>query len=510
MSKMNVKIKTALLSVFDKTGIERFAQGLVDRNINIIATGKTATVLKGSNIPFRILEEITHYPELMGGRVKSLHPKIYAGILGHRVKDAYNAMKYDIEWIDLVVCNFYPFSEKAKSGSDFSEIVTYIDIGGPTMLRAAAKNFEWAVPLCCKEDYEVLLTKIDDDALDLPFRQTLAEKAFFQTAAYELQIANYFMKMNSQNRTIQNPNHLFMLNFHTKLRYGENPHQTGALYRLNDQCPLLDCTQLHGKPMSYNNYLDASFAMELTKEFADPTCVIIKHTNPCSVSSQPSIQEAIQKAWFADSKSAFGGVVAINRPLDLASLTFLSQYFIEIILAPSVTQEAKNNLNLMKNCRVLQVDFSKDNEQTDDYRFISGAVLKQSKNINKDKLKFDQVKLSGSQEQDVQFAWNVVKYAKSNAIVIAKDSTTLAIGSGQVSRIDAVALAVHKSKSNLSGAVLASDGFFPFRDSIDLLSETGISTIITPKGSIRDNEIATACEEHGITLIFSPYRAFSH
>lgn len=519
-----IPIKRALLSVSNKKGILEFAQQLVDAGIEIISTGGTSQTLLEAAIPFKPIEEFTGLPEILDGRVKTLHPSIHGGILGRRDEHAVEASKHHILWIDLVVVNFYPFSEAIQKNPEmrWDEVVEYIDIGGPTMVRAAAKNFAWVTIVTDPKDYpEVIFNIQKQGGLNFDFRKTLAEKAFALTTHYDSMIHNYFLEKNQSIPS--HPQHLELsLEKLAELRYGENPHQRAYAYQFkNTSKGVLTAIPHQGKPLSYNNILDTEAALNCVNEFAAPTCVIIKHANPCGVASCENIENAFQSAYQTDPLSAFGGIVALNRPCTKAIASAITNIFVEVILAPSFTEEALKILAIKPNLRVLEMP--REQQDTWEMKFINGGMLIQEKDLYtiqiSDLKKVTQLQPNQIELEEMLFAWLVLKHIKSNAIVITKDHMTLGIGAGQVSRIDAVDQAIRKSmiyqtnqqKENiLQGAVLASDAFFPFRDSIDLLASKGVRVIIQPGGSLRDEEVIDACNEHKIAMVFTGKRCFRH
>jgi len=501
-------IKRALISVSDKTGIVDFARALHALNIEIISTGGTSKLLHDNQIPHHDVSEVTDFPEMMDGRLKTLHPKIHGGILGKRDVHAEIAKQYDINWIDLVIVNLYPFKATIqKPDVTMNEAIENIDIGGPTMIRAAAKNMDWVGVIVDPKDYEIILDELKQNkSLSEITRKNLAKKAFQHTAAYDGVIAEFLSKENN----------LFSENLHlslqksTDLRYGENPHQKAAAYRLSENS-LLNAKQHQGKELSYNNISDADAAATIVSEFSEPAAVIVKHANPCGVAIAKTLKEAFQAAFQADSTSAFGGIVALNRVCDKETAEELVKIFFEVIIAPDYSDEALAILSTKSNLRVLS--HTSKNSTPFLYKHIEGGFLVQER----DQVKLSpenftiptQKKLTAEELQSLMFAFQIVKHVKSNAIVIAKENVTIGIGCGQVSRIDAVDIALKKAK-DLTDSVLASDAFFPFRDSIDRLKNTGIKAIIQPGGSMRDEEVIAACDELGIAMVFTHYRCFTH
>jgi phosphoribosylaminoimidazolecarboxamide formyltransferase/IMP cyclohydrolase len=501
---------TALISVTDKSKLADFAKKLAGLGYEIISTGGTYKELEQSKIKnLKKIEEITGFPEIMDGRVKTLHPKIFGGILADRNKAGHleQAKTNQIPLIDLVVCNLYNFSQKPG--------IENIDIGGVTLLRAAAKNYEHVTVVCDVDDYEKVLDKLAKNEDLRSFRKEMAAKAFNLTAAYDRMIADYLAGTECLHLDFEKV---------YDLRYGENPHQQAKFYKElriknNELSGVAEAEILHGKQLSYNNILDADSALNLISEFDAPTAAVLKHTNPCGVATDPDINLAFKKAYAADSLSAFGGVIVLNRICTLPIAEEINKVFAEIVLAPDFEAEALKVLKQKKNIRLLKfnnIQHSKHNFQIKDYRKIIGGILEQdydNSRLEEKDLKFvTKIKPSEAEIKDLLFAEAVVKHVKSNAVVFAKDGVTLGIGAGQMSRVDAMELAIKKAgrAEKLRGAVAASDGFFPFRDSIDKLADFAIKSIIQPGGSIRDKEVIEAADELGISMVFTAIRAFKH
>ena len=511
-----IPIKRALLSVSDKSGIVELADVLARRGVEIISTGGTSQLLKTAGIPHREVEEITGLAEMLGGRVKTLHPLIHGGILGKRDLHAAEAVLNNIQWIDLVVVNFYPFEEVIQKQGEtlsFDEVVEYIDVGGPTMVRAAAKNFSWVGVVTDPSDYALVIEQLNEyEGLELAIRKQFAQKAFAKTSRYDGVIHQYFLGHQEEGHGY--PDKLdIVLEKWNELRYGENPHQKAYAYQLKHETTgLLSAAQFQGKPLSYNNILDAEAALTCVLEFSEPACVIVKHANPCGVAIGATIEEAFKRALEADSQSAFGGIVALNRPCNAASAKAIASIFMEVVIAPAYAIESQAIFADKPNLRVLEMPSPSTNAW--EMRFVTGGVLIQEKNnhvIQPNELVVKtSVKPSQQDIDNMLFAWRVLKHVKSNGILIAKDNTTIGIGAGQVSRIDAVDMAVRKANNKIDGAVLASDAFFPFRDSIDRIANHGIRAIIQPGGSVRDEEVIAACNEHGIAMVFTGKRCFRH
>lgn len=511
-----IPVKRALLSVSDKTGIIDFARNLVDCGVEVISTGGTSHALSEAGIAHKQVEDITGLPEMLDGRVKTLHPRIHGGILGRRDEHSLEAEKHGIRWIDLVVVNFYPFADAIKNKDiSWDQVVDFIDIGGPTMVRAAAKNFGWVGVVVEPADYEqISLDLRQQGGLDFDMRKKLAEKAFRHTCRYDAMICDYFLQ-REHGQAEDCPEHLdLQLEKLTQLRYGENPHQKACVYQLGrTRSGILAAAQLQGKPVSYNNLVDAEAAWACVSEFEQPACVIVKHANPCGAASAGDIDTAYQNAYQADPLSAFGGIVALNRPCTRAIAESVTDIFTEVILAPGFSDEALSMLSRKSNLRVLQMPEDSDNNGWE-MKFISGGVLVQEKDPQVLTLQDLKVvtKTSPAQEDldTMLFAWRVLKHIKSNGILIAKDNATVGIGAGQVSRIDSVDLAVRKAGEKIQGTILASDAFFPFRDSIDRVGKTGVRAIVQPGGSVRDEEVIAACDQYGIAMVFTGKRCFRH
>jgi phosphoribosylaminoimidazolecarboxamide formyltransferase/IMP cyclohydrolase len=523
MNTQPAKVTRALLSVSDKTGIVEFASTLASLGIELLSTGGTAKLLASEGIAVVPVEEYTHVPEMMDGRVKSMHPTITGGILGLRDRHAQDAATHHIPWIDLVVCNLYPFGDTiAKQGISLDEAVEQIDIGGPTMIRSAAKNFGWVTVVVDIADYQEVAKQLTTGAL-IPFelRKRLATKAFAHTGSYDALIHSY---LNEEPFPEELP---LAFDLHRPdtigdellLRYGENPHQKAAVYRgrtvegRHDPFSLLDCRTLHGKRLSFNNLGDTYGAIDTLREFSEPACVVVKHASPCGVSVSDNPADALEKAFAADSLSAFGGIISLNRQCDETMATYLSSIFFEVLTAVSYTDKALEILRKKKNLRIIETGPLAPLSNHLVGRFIGNDLLLQEKDnvqVSKDDLKVVTKRTpTASEVEDMLFAWKVVKHVKSNAIVTAAAHTTCGIGGGQVSRVDATKIAIMKS-GGPKPMVLASDAFFPFRDNIDALNGSGVTAIIQPGGSIRDKEVIDACDEAGIAMVFTGTRCFLH
>lgn len=511
-------MKRALISVYDKTGILELAQKLTDLGWEIISTGGTAATLKKSGIYVVDIDSITGFPECFDGRVKTLHPKIHGGLLALRNNAEHQSSMKElgIQPIDLVVNNLYPFKATVlKPGVTHEEIIENIDIGGPSMLRAAAKNYHDVTVVTDPTDYPKILAEIEQQGnTTLKTRQALAAKVFQHTSHYDTLIANYFNKQ--QGWTF--PDTLSQT-FEKKqdLRYGENPHQQAAFYSDIDDTAgtLAEAIQLHGKELSYNNIGDTNGALETLKEFSEPTVVAVKHANPCGVASAKSIEKAYDMAYESDKISIFGGIVAANREIDAPTARKIADIFIEVLVAPGYTQEALEILTKKKNIRILQLsNIEKADYQTLNYKKVLGGMLVQQLDqslLIEDKLKVVTDRPPNEQEmKDLRFAWKVVKHLKSNAIALAKDLSTVALGPGQVSRIWALENAIRQGGDAVRGSVMASDAFFPFSDSVEAAAKAGIRAIIQPGGSIRDKDSINAANRYNIAMVFTEMRHFKH
>ena len=513
-----MSIKRALISVSDKSGITEFAKNLSLLNIEIISTGGTAKLLQESNIPVTEVSDFTGYPEMMAGRVKTLNPKIHGGILARRGVDDEVMKKNEIKPIDLVVVNLYPFQETIQNPNcTEDDAIENIDIGGPAMLRSSAKNHISVTVIVDSLDYQSVLDEITQNGdTTLSTRKSLAMKTFEHTAQYDGAIANYLGRMEDG---FSNTINLQFLKSQT-MRYGENPHQTAAFYKETNliEASVSSSHQLQGKPLSYNNLADADAALECVRDFEEPSCVIIKHANPCGVASRENIYDAYQSAFLTDPTSAFGGIIAFNRELDRETAQLIiDQQFVEVIITPKVSVAAKTTLKSKENIRVLECGPLEKAQKSFDYKKISGGLLVQDKDLaslNPADLKcVSSSQPSESQMKDLLFAWKVAKYVKSNAIVYAKNQMTIGVGAGQMSRIYSAKIAgIKAADENLEvqGSVMASDAFFPFRDGIDAAAKAGIKAIIHPGGSMRDDEVIAAANEHGIAMIFTGMRHFKH
>lgn len=504
--------KRALISVSDKTNIVEFAKGLEKHGFEVISTGGTYTHLKNNGVSCISIEDVTHFPEILEGRVKTLHPKIHGGLLSKRGNELHNkhVAENNIEYIDLVCVNLYPFEATVKKeGVSEEEIIENIDIGGPSMLRSAAKNFNDVAVVTDINDYDRVLSELEQGGISYETRRALAIKVFNTTASYDAAIANYF---NKKDKLV--PEKLTLsYKLQDSLRYGENPHQKAYHYVQdnNESYALQNAVQLHGKEMSYNNIQDASAALDILSEFDETTCVAVKHMNPCGVATGNSVFEAYSRAYEADPVSIFGGIVAVNGKVDKETAEKMHSIFLEIILATDYDEEALEILTKKKNLRIYKLS-EKNNNHEQQIKSVRGGILVQGFN---DKLadEYESVtekKVDETQQRDIEFGLKVVKHVKSNAIVVVKDGQTLGIGAGQMNRVGSCKIALEQAGEKAKGAVLASDAFFPMRDSADIAADYGIAAIVQPGGSIRDQESIDACNEKGVAMVFSKIRHFKH
>lgn len=514
-----MKIKRALISVSDKSELIPFAERLKRWNMEIISTGGTAKFLEEHQIPVTLLSEVTKFPEIMDGRVKTLHPKIFAGILGVRNNDTHQKQmqEHQIKPIDLVVVNLYPFEEQAiERNLAIDESIEWIDIGGPSLIRAAAKNHAFVTVVTDPEDYKTIAEELEknEGSISEGTRRRLAMKAFQFTAHYDSTIADYYIRKSDETEF---PKYFpVSLRLATSLRYGENPHQKGALY-VSASTPggsLAKAQKVQGKELSFNNLLDFDAAFQLSCALDKPSAVIIKHNNPCGVAIDERISEAYRKARAADPVAAFGGIVAINGSVDETTAKIISEAFIEGVLAKEFTPEALKVLSAKTGMRLLKLA---DNwiieDQIDLKKIIGGALIQDRDNVQLDRENSKVVTQRQPTEEEwkgLEFAWIVAQYVKSNAIVFANATSTVGIGAGQMSRVDSVKIARLKAQSSLQGTVVGSDAFFPFRDGVDEIADAGATAIIQPGGSIRDQEIINAANEHGMAMVFTGIRHFRH
>jgi phosphoribosylaminoimidazolecarboxamide formyltransferase/IMP cyclohydrolase len=542
------KIKRAIISVSDKTGVADFARILQEFGIEIFTTGGTANHLRAAGVMLRDLSDLTEFPEMMDGRVKTLHPKVHGGLLALRdnAEHVASMIEHGIEPIDLLVVNLYPFEETIRRPSaTIQEAIEQIDIGGPAMIRSAAKNHESVTVVVSVDDYKTVIDELKQHGgTSIQLRRTLAVKAFQRTAAYDLTISTYLSMLNDRAEkvaagnsssigtqhmgsnpsgqsapqsidTAQRPPDFAQWTLKKKhdLRYGENPHQVAALYDTSNSRGVAGAQLLSGKEMSYNNYVDADAAWQLVCDFDETTCAIIKHTNPAGVGQGATLEEAYRKALATDRVSAFGGIVAFNRPLDEPTARAAIEIFTEVLIAPSVSDSALEVLKKRKNLRVLEAGEPKM-AQGLEFRQISGGMLVQTRDLHRltrNDLKFVSNRRPSDDEiSALLFAWTVCKHTKSNAIVYARAGQTVGVGAGQMSRVDSVKLGAMRAFLPIKGSVLASDAFFPFRDGIDEAAKHGITAIIQPGGSIKDPEVIAAADEHNVAMVFTGVRHFKH
>jgi phosphoribosylaminoimidazolecarboxamide formyltransferase/IMP cyclohydrolase len=516
-----VRIGRALLSVSDKTGIVEFARGLAELDVELVSTGGTAATLEAAGLDVRPIEDFTGFPEIMGGRVKTLHPKLYAGVLALRDDSAHmaDAEEHEVEFVDLVCVNLYPFEAwAARRGVTEQEVLEHIDIGGPTMIRAAGKNFGFTAVVVKPESYDAVLQELrdGDNLLSLTTRENLAAEAFAYTARYDTAISRWFAEKHGDFPDVM----MSAFEKVTDLSYGENPHQRAAYYsQVGARMHVLSMVrQIGGKELSFNNVLDINSGRLLVQEFEVPACAIIKHNNPCGAAVGGSALEAYQRAFACDPLSAFGGVVCVNRPVDAAFATALLDQFCEVILALRFTEDAIEALSTKPNLRILE-----DNERRRmnisewDVKRVMGGLLVQDRDIDlEDRSEMEVVtdrKPSEREWGEMLFAWKVCKHVRSNAIVLARGLASVGIGAGQMSRVDSVRLAIDKARAtdtDLTGGALASDAFFPFSDGPQLAVDAGITAIIQPGGSVRDHEVVEAADAAGISMVFTHRRHFRH
>ncbi len=515
-------VRRALISVSDKSGIVDFARTLSTKGIELLSTGGTASLIAQQGIPVTEISDYTGFPEMMAGRVKTLHPKVHGGILGRRDLDEAVMLEHDILPIDLVVINLYPFQKTvANPDCSFEDAIENIDIGGPAMVRAAAKNHSSVTVVVDPVDYATILGEMDgsDGCVSDETRFSLAIKAFEHSASYDGAIANYFGRMVQQPDDQQFPRTInFQYRHAMSMRYGENPHQNAAFYVESNlvEPGIASAKQLQGKALSYNNIGDTDAALECVKQFEQPACVIVKHANPCGVAIDENIYEAYRRAFSTDPESAFGGIIAFNRALDaVTAQAIIDQQFVEVIIAPSINEEAKAIVAKKQNVRLLSCGEWHEPVYRLDYKRVNGGLLVQDVDakLYQSLDVVSKLKPTEAQMQDLLFAWQVAKYVKSSAIVYAKNNMTIGVGAGQMSRINSARIASIKAEhANLrvAGSVMASDAFFPFRDGIDAAQEVGISAIIQPGGSIKDDEVIAAANAHGIAMVFTGMRHFRH
>lgn len=501
-------IKRALISVSDKTGIIDFARALKQFDVEIVSTGGTAKSLRDAGIDVRDISDVTGFPEMMDGRVKTLHPRVHGGLLALRDNPEHVAAmeQNGIEPIDMVVVNLYPFAQTiAREGVTREEAIEQIDIGGPAMIRSAAKNAHDVAVVVSPAQYENLIAELNthQGSLSLETRNRLAQEAFQQTAQYDSIVSSY----------LGGTGRLLFLTKSADLRYGENPHQQAALYLTDEESGVANAELLSGKEMSFNNYVDADAAWELVSDFETITCAIIKHTNPAGVGQGETVATAYQKALATDPVSAFGGIVAVNRPVDAAAAQEITKIFTEVVIAPGYDAAAIEILQAKKNLRVLRMS-SVEPAKGLEYKQITGGMLVQTRDTHQllpaDLKVVTTRQPSADEVRALLFAWTVCKHTKSNAIVYARDGQTVGVGAGQMSRVDSVRIGAMRAQLPVEGSVLASDAFFPFRDGVDEAARNGITAVIQPGGSVRDEEVIAAANEHGLAMVLTGVRHFKH
>ncbi len=519
---MSTSIKRALISVSNKDGLLDFVRALQAHNIEILSTGGTASLLMQHGIPVKQVSEHTGFPEIMDGRVKTLHPKIHGGLLGRRGVDEAVMKQHGIEAIDLVVVNLYPFAATiAKPDCSYEDAIENIDIGGPAMVRASAKNHDRVAIVVDPLDYGIIVDELNGHhgSVTETTRRRLAAKAFSHTAQYDAMVASYLTRVTQNGNEFPD---LMPLQFRKRmdLRYGENPHQHAAFYAASDSkgASVASASQVQGKQLSYNNIADSDTALECVRQFDAPACVIVKHANPCGVAAGADILAAYNRAYKTDPTSAFGGIIAFNRTLDAQTASaIIERQFVEVIIAPNADDEARALCKRKENVRLLVTGPLNDSNTQYDLRGVNGGLLVQSRDLSMVKVADLKVvterQPTADELRDLQFAWQVCKFVKSNAIVFAHDNMTIGVGAGQMSRVYSTRIAAIKAKDEgltVSGCVMASDAFFPFRDGLDVAAEFGIKAVIQPGGSMRDSEVIAAANEHGIAMILTGMRHFRH
>ncbi len=509
---MKISGKRALISVYYKEGIDKVGKALYDNGWEIISTGGTASFLEENSIPVTKVSDITGFPEILGGRVKTLHPKIFGPILAKKNKEHLKELEdFSLSKIDLVIVNFYPFEEFLKKNSSLETMIEKIDIGGPAMVRAAAKNYNDTIVIVKESDYSLVEEIVITETISAKDRKELSSKAFSYTSYYDSLVSNYL-----NERTIFETE-IFNLSGEqfSSLRYGENPHQKSAIYFTDSNSPLKNLHQLQGKQLSYNNILDLSVVYDMINQFhkeRDDFCVIVKHQNPCGAALHTSQEEAFGNALSGDPISAFGGIVGFNKKVEKISAEKMSKIFLEVIVAPEFSEESIKILKKKKNLRLIEI--KPGYLEPNHIKSIQGGFIIQEKdNSNKDVSEFDlktSRELTENEKGDVSFGWKIIKYIKSNAILIVKDQKILGVGAGQMSRIDSVDIAINKSGDAVKDSVLLSDAFFPFSDSIETASGAGINVVVEPGGSVRDNDVIAAADSFGLSLLFTGVRHFLH
>jgi phosphoribosylaminoimidazolecarboxamide formyltransferase / IMP cyclohydrolase len=523
-------MKTALISVSDKTGIVEFARELTALDVRLVSTGGTARLLGDAGLEVTEVAEVTGFPEMLDGRVKTLHPGIHGGLLARRDLPEHMAAlaQHGIATIDLLIVNLYPFAKAtARADCTLDDAIENIDIGGPAMLRAAAKNWADVAVVIEPADYQRVLQELQSGGIQRSTKFMLAKKVFAHTAAYDGMISNYLgaLAAGAQDMGAAVPMReaypaTFTLQLHKTqdMRYGENPHQSAAFYRDAQPTPgtLAGWTQIQGKALSYNNIADADAAWECVKSFDAPACVIVKHANPCGVAVGANPGQAYTKALKTDPTSAFGGIIAFNQPLDGAAAELVAKQFVEVLIAPTISAQARAVFAAKANVRLLEVPLSAA-MNTLDFKRVGGGVLLQSadsKNVSRNELRVvSKLAPTAAQMDDLMFAWKVAKFVKSNAIVFCADGATLGVGAGQMSRVDSARIASIKAANaglTLAGSAVASDAFFPFRDGLDVVIDAGATCVVQPGGSMRDDEVIAAADERGVAMVFTGTRHFRH
>ncbi|NVK22594.1 MAG: bifunctional phosphoribosylaminoimidazolecarboxamide formyltransferase/IMP cyclohydrolase [Kangiellaceae bacterium] len=515
-------VKRALISVSDKNGVVEFAQSLTAKGVEILSTGGTAKLLRANDITVTDVAEYTQFPEMMAGRVKTLHPKVHGAILGRRGMDDEIMAEHGIIGIDLVVVNLYPFeSTIARADATLEDAIENIDIGGPAMVRSAAKNHQDVTIVVENEDFTEVARQITEHGgVDKPTRFRLAAKAFAHTARYDSAISNYLGVQAADDDSDYPPTYSVQYKKAQDMRYGENPHQGAAFYveHSAQEASVSTAKQIQGKELSFNNVADTDAALECVKSFDEPACVIVKHANPCGVAIADNIKQAYDLAFATDPTSAFGGIIAFNRELDgETAQAIVDRQFVEVIIAPSVSEEAKAAVAEKKNVRLLECGQWSQPQAAYDFKRVNGGLLVQDRDLGmvfEDDLRIVSKRQPSAQEmRDLMFCWKVAKFVKSNAIVYARDGQTIGVGAGQMSRVYSAKIAgIKAADENLEvkGSVMASDAFFPFRDGIDAAAEAGITAVIQPGGSIRDDEVIEAANEHDMAMVFTGMRHFRH
>ncbi len=505
-------VRRALVSVYDKTGLAELARGLADLGVELISTGSTAQTVRDAGVAVTDVSDVTGFPEIMDGRVKTLHPAVHAGILADRSKPSHGEAldAHGIAPIDLVVVNLYPFAATVAAGADDAAIVEMIDIGGPTMVRAAAKNHAGVGVVVDPADYPSLLEGLRrDGGLRSDLRRSLAAAAFAHTAAYDAEVAAWFARAEAFT-----PVRTTVVHKAQDLRYGENPHQAAAYYTETPAWGVGSARQLHGKELSYNNLLDTDAAWQMAADFTEPCVAIIKHTNPAGLAVAPTLAQAYPRALAGDPVSAFGGIVAANRRLDVDTARQVVEVFTEVVVAPGYHDEALDVLRTKANLRVLVVERPDPPGRWHTARSVSGGLLVQDADVAAEQPASWTVATRVAPDEtlaaELRFAWRACKHVKSNAIVLTAGGAVVGVGAGQMSRVDSVRLAVDKSAGRAAGAVLASDAFFPFRDAVDAALDAGVRALVQPGGSVRDAEVVAACDERGVPMLLTGRRHFRH